>query len=76
MFIDGRGKSIEEVLTNMRDVVRTQCAGEADVEVLVETREFAIKVKGFATMSGCNVKVSKHPDGYTMRVTGGSCRCV
>lgn len=73
MYIDGTRSSIEDVLTKVRDLMRSQPAGEADVEVLVESREHAIKVKAFCSMTGCDVKTARSDDGYRMKVTGGSC---
>jgi len=73
MYIDGRRSSIEEVLIRVRDIVRSQPAGEADVELIVDSREHAIKVKAFCAMTGCDVKTTKGDDGYLMKVTGGSC---
>ena len=73
MYIDGKNQSIEEVLIKVRDTVRSQPTGESDVEVYVETRDHAVKVKAFATMSGNTVDISRKDGGYLIRVTGGSC---
>jgi len=73
MYIDGRNLSIEDVLLKVRDTVRSQPVGESDVELLVETRDYAVKVKAFATMSGNTVDITRKGEGYLIRVTGGSC---
>ena len=73
MYIDGRNMTIEDVLIKLRDAVRSQPAGESDVELYVESRESAVKVKAFASMSGNTVEVAKKDDGFYIRVTGGSC---
>lgn len=73
MFIDGRDMIIEDLLLELRDIVRNQCAGEANVEVLVSVREDAVKVKGFASMSGCDVHVAQNDDGYLLKISGGAC---
>lgn len=73
MYIDGRNMAIEDVLTRLRDAVRTQPAGESDVELLVQSREYAVKIKAFAAMSGNTIEVLKKDSGFFIKVTGGSC---
>jgi len=73
MFINGKDMTIEEILTRLRDAVRMQPAGESDVELFVERREHAVNIKAFASMSGNTVEITKKDDGYSIKVTGGSC---
>ena len=75
MYIDGRDLSIEEVLTRMRDIARAQCGAEVDLQVHVDSKDDAAKIKGFASMTGCDVKIQRKDDGYLMNISGGSCKC-
>ena len=63
----------ETLLTRLRDAVRSQPAGESDVELYVDSRDHAVKVKAFAAMSGNDVEVRRKDSGFSIRVTGGSC---
>lgn len=73
MHIDGRGMIIEDLLLKIRETVRSQCVGEANLEILVTLRDDAIKIKGFASMSGCDVRVMQNDDGYLLKISGGTC---
>lgn len=73
MYIDASNMTIEEVLTKLRDTVRMQPADEADVELYVPSRDYAVKIKAFASFSGNTVDVAREGDSYFIKITGGSC---
>ena len=45
------------------------------MQVHVDSKEAAVKIKGFASMTGCHVKISRKDAGYLMNISGGSCKC-
>lgn len=75
MYIDGRGISVEDTMKKMREIARTQCGTAVDLEVEVDTKEDAMKIKGFASMTGCKVEIKKKNTGYLMNISGTSCKC-
>ena len=74
--VDGRDVKIEELLMGLREVFHASKMREMTMDVLVSSRDHAIKVKTYSAMSGYKCSVSREGDDYLIHLSGSFCGCL
>lgn len=75
MKVDARGMKHPEPLEKLRDVMRNHCSEDIDVELLLDSSEYAKTVAAFARMSKCQTKMEKAEGHYVLSIKGARCSC-
>ena len=75
LTLDFSGMKGPAVFEKLRDSLRTHCKETVNVKVLVDDGECVTKVNAFSKMTGCQVSVEPRGSGYTLFITGSSCKC-
>lgn len=75
MKVDARGMKHPEPLEKLRDLMRSHCSKDIDVDLLLDTSEYAKTAAAFARMSKCEAKMEKAGDHYVLRIKGARCSC-
>jgi len=75
MTVDARGMKHPEPLEKLRDVMRNHCSKEIDVDLLLDTSEYAKTAAAFARMSKCQTSMEKADNHYVLRIKGARCSC-
>ena len=75
MEIDGRNMTQREILFAVREVLADDLCTVSDTEGGGGSQEDASKVRAYASMTGCDIKVSKSDEYFVVKIKAGSCRC-
>jgi len=75
MTVDARGMKHPEPLEKLRELMRSHCSQDIDVELLLDTSQHARTAAAFAKMSKCNAVMEKADGYYILKIKGARCSC-
>lgn len=75
MRVDARGTRHPRPLEMLREHMRDNCRRDIDVELLLDSSEYARTVSSFARMSKCQASIEKADGYYILRINGQMCSC-
>jgi len=75
MILDLRDLKGDEPFRKVREVLKDLCPEDEIFEIFLNNEALAKRMKGFMTMSGCNVELLRTQEAWIVKVTGRNCYC-